>query len=166
MAVSTQSAQLVRQKAYAATYGFGTGTSTDNVSPYHFYAIKQFFLHWAINKGNPDLEFLPFDTADTTVNGGTDLVGAACTLYVWHERGARTSGTTAAYEAIHDAADNTSGGVIANKFAATGDQFTMVWPNGFALATGLTVSSATSAFGTTESTASNSGTGFVIIGAA
>lgn len=166
MALSTQSANLVRQKAYNAVYGTGTGTSTNSVSPYHFYAVKALFLHLATNKGNPDLQFVPYSITQATTNGGTDLIGAACTLYAWFGKAARTSGTTASFQAIHDAADNsaTTTTVWTAKINATGQTFFFVEPNGRAIATGLTISAATAVGGATESTDTDSTNGFIIVG--
>lgn len=168
MALATTNANIARQKALIAVYGTGTGTSTNTVSPYHFYAVKAFFLHWAANKGNADIQFIPYSAEDATVNNGTDKVGAASTLYVWYGKGRRTSGSTAAFEAIHDAADNTATTttVWTSKLNASGQAFLFVAPNGVALATGLTISSATAVGGSTETvSAANSSDGFIIVGA-
>ena len=167
MALNTQNANLVRQKAYNAVYGAGTGTTSNSVSPYHFYAIKMFFLHWAANKGNLDLQFIPYSTAQATTDGGIDLVGAACSLYVWYGTAARTTGTTASFQAIHDAATNgaTTTTVWTAKINAVGQSFLISNPNGQALATGCTISAATTVGGATESTAADATNGFVIVGA-
>jgi len=167
MALTTQNANLVRQKAYNAVYGTGTGTSTDSVSPYHFYAVKAFFLHMAANKNNPDLQFAAYTAEQATTNLGTSLIGGACTLYAWYGKARRTSGTTAAFEAIHDAADNsaTTTTVDTAKIKATGEQFFIVHPNGAVIATDVVISSATTVGGATESSAANSTDGFIIVGA-
>lgn len=159
MALTTQSANLVRQKAYNAVYGTGA-------SPFHFYAIKQLFLHLAANKGNPDLEFKAYGTGDATANGGTDLIGAACTLYAWYGKAARTTGTTASFQAIHDAADNSASTttVWTAKIDKTGQSFLFVEPNGRALATGCTISAATAVGGATESSATDATAGFILVG--
>lgn len=158
----------VRQKAYNAVYGTGTGTTTDSVSPYHFYAIKAFFLHMAANKGNPDLQFLPYSAEDITTDTGAQPIAAgACTLYVWFVKARRTSGTTASFQAIHDAATNgaTTTTIATQLINATGQQELMVWPNGMPIATEIVISAATAVGGATESTAANAADGFVIIGA-
>ena len=167
MALTTANANIARQKAYNAVYGTGTGTATDSVSPFHFYAVKAFFLHMAINKGNPDLQFLPYTAEQAIVNNGTDLVGAACTLYAWYGKARRTSATTAAFQSIHDAADNTATTTTVDTVLIdlTGAQFFIVHPNGKALATGLTISSATAVGGATETTAALATDGFIIVGA-
>jgi len=171
--VVTQNANLVRQKAYNAVYGTGLGVGTapftgNTVSPYHFYAIKQFFIHMAMNKGNPDLQFIPYAAEDSTTNLGYLPLGAgAATLYVWFGKARRTSGTTAAFEAIHDAATNaaTTTTIVTQRLNAAGQQFLFVWPDGFPIGTELVVSSADAVGGATESTAANSSDGFVIVGA-
>lgn len=167
MALSTANANIARQKALIAVYGSGTGTTSNSVSPYHYYGLKQFFLHWAANKGNADIQFIPYSTAQAIVNLGTDLVGAACTLYVWYGTAARTTGTTASFQAIHDAGDNsaTTTTVDTVKINAVGQQFLVVHPNGVALATGCTISAATAVGGATESAAADATNGFVIVGA-
>src|ERR1035437_3294307 len=167
MALTTQSAGLVRQKAYNAVYGSGTGTAVNSVSPYHFYAIKQLFLHLAMNKGNPDLQFLPYTAEQAIANGGTDLVGAACTLYAWFAKARRSSATTVAFQSINDAADNsaTTTTVDSALVDITGAQFLIVHPNGKALTTGLTISSESAVGGATETTAALATDGFIIVGA-
>lgn len=166
MALTTQNANLVRQKAYNAVYSPLGSATTIGSSPFHFYAIKQFFLHLAINKGNPDLMFNAYSTASATTNGGTDLVGAASTLYLWYGKAARTSGTTASFQAIHDASDNsaTTTTVWTALINATGQSFLFCDPNGRALATGCTISAATAVGGATESSATDATNGFIIVG--
>jgi 2-hydroxychromene-2-carboxylate isomerase len=166
--VVTQSAGLVRQKAYNAVYGTGTGTTTDSVSPYHFYAIKALFLHLAANKNNPDLQFIPYAAEDVTATEGYQPLGAgAVTLYAWFAKARRTSGTTASWEEIFDLAtdDTVTAIVAANRINLTGQQFLQVWPNGVALATELTISSNTGIATDTNSAAADSTDGFVIVGA-
>lgn len=167
MALTTQNANLVRQKAYNAVYGSGTGTATNTVSPYHFYAIKALFLHMAANKGNPDLQFVPYSAEQAVTNLGTSLVGGACTLYAWFGKARRTSGTTASFQAIHDAADNsaTTTTVDTALIKLTGNQFLFVHPNGVAIATDVVISAATAVGGATESSAADATDGFVIVGA-
>jgi hypothetical protein len=166
-ALSLQSANLVRQKAYNAVYGSGTGTTTDSVSPYHFYAVKAFFLHMACNKGNPDLQFFPYTAEQITTNGGLDADVGACTLYVWFMKARRTSGTTSSFQAIHDADDNsaTTTTITTQRIKATGEQAFFVWPNGQPIATDIVLSAATAVGGATESSAADATDGFLIIGA-
>jgi hypothetical protein len=172
MALTTANANIARQKAYNAVYGTGTGTTSDSVSPYHFMAIKQFFLYWAMNKGNADLQFIPYtaEQAVTSTNGAS-LVGGACTLYVWFAKGRRTSGTTAAFDWLWNGtaaggdSDPIGDEIAVQRFNAAGQQFLLVHPNGYAVSTDVSVVSTTAIDGTTESSAANSSDGFIIVGA-
>ncbi len=164
MAIATQNANLVRQKAYNAVYG--QGTTTLPVSPYHFYAIKALFLHLAANKGNPDLQFIPYSATQVTTNLGYSPAVGAARVYAFYAKGARTSGTTAAFLSLHDAADNsaTTSTVDTVKFNLTGQSYLAVHPDGFLLTTELTISCATAVGGSTESSAADAANGFVIVG--
>src|SRR5438874_2001754 len=126
-ALATQNANLVRQKAYNAVYG--TGKTTSLISPYHFYAVKSFFLHMAANKGNPDLQFVPYSAEDITTDTGTNPMTGVGTLYMWFMRARRTTGTTASFQAIHDATTNgaTTTTVATNKINPTGQSAIFVW---------------------------------------
>jgi hypothetical protein len=162
-------ANLVRQKAYNAVYGTGKIVATLNsVSPYHFYAVKSFFLHMAANKGNPDLQFIPYAAEDIIANNGYQPIAAgAATLYMWFMKARRTSGTTASFQAIHDAADNsaTTTTLTTQLINKTGQSAIFVWPDGFPVATEITISAATAVGGATESTAADATDGFLIVGA-
>lgn len=165
MAFTVVNANIARQKAYNAVYATGTGTSTNTVSPYHFYAIKAFFLFWAANKNNADIILLPYTAEQATTDLGVDLAGQAGTLYVWYAKGRRTSGTTASFGALHDAASNaaTTTTLDTARFNASGQAFLTVHPNGMPFATGLTISHATAVGGATESSAADASDGFVIV---
>lgn len=168
--LTTESAGRVRQKATNAVYGTGTGTSTDSVSPYHYYAVKSLFLYLAANKGNPDLQFIPYAAEDAVTAGGYVPFTGAATLYAWFGKARRTSGTTAAFETVYDGISggdsaSVTGQIAVHHINATGQQFLDIYPNGKALATGLAISSDTALGGVTESTAANSTDGFLIVGA-
>ncbi len=165
MALVTQSGNLVWQKAknYLSNVN-ATATGATPVAQNAFLALKQFM---AQNKRNPDLQFIPFTAEQAVTNNGTDLVGAACTLYGLYYRARRTSGTTAAFLAIHDAADNTATTttVVTAKMKATLNEGQIISGQGYALATGCTVSCATAVGGATESATADAADGFVIVGA-
>lgn len=164
--VVTQNANQVRQKAYAAVYG--TSKTGKLVSPYHFYSIKALFLHLAMNKGNPDLQYIPYGTADITTNGGYQPLGAgACTLYAWYGLAQRTTSVTASFQAIHDASDNsaTTTTIATQLINLKNQSFMFVWPDGMPIATEVTISAATAVGGATESTASDATAGFLIVSA-
>lgn len=158
MALATENANLVWQKAKMALM---------DASP----AIQQTFLdlkmYLATQGRNPDLQFIPFSEAQAIANNGTDLVGAACTLYGVYFKAKRTTGTTAAFFAIHAAADNTATTttITTNRVKVTGQKGAEIFPTGIAVETGLTVSCATAVGGATESTTPDGVDGFVIVGA-
>lgn len=165
MAIATVNANLVRQKAYNAVYG--AGTTALPVSPCHFYLVKAVFLHLAANKGNPNLQFIPYSTADITTNGGYSPDVDACSVYMWYGRAARSSGTTASFQSIHDATTNgaTTTTIATQLINAAGQSFFFTWPDGFPLATELTIAAADAVGGATESSAADATDGFVVIGA-
>lgn len=164
MAIALQNANLVRQKAYNAVYP--GGTTTVKISPLHFYEIKALFLHLAMNKGNPDLQFIPYSAALIVTNLGYSPDVDACKIYAWFGVGTRTSGTTAAFVTLHDAVDNASAANHSTLLNAAGQSFLFTWPDGMPIATELTISSATTEGGATESAAADAANGFVIIGQA
>lgn len=133
-------------------------------------AIQNAFLdlkmYLATQGGNPNLQFASFSEAQAIANNGTDLIGGACTLYGVYAKGMRTTGTTAAFFAIHAAADNTATTttILTERFKVTGQKFAAVYPTGVAVETGLTVSCATAVGGATESTTPDGAQGFVIVG--
>lgn len=157
MALSTESANKVWQKA---------AVMLRDANP----AIQNAFLelkkYLATQKKNPDLQFVPFTAEQAVTNLGTSLVGGACTLYGFYAKGRRTSGTTAAFLAIHDAADNsaTTTTILTQRLKVTGEAFAAVYPVGQAIATDVVISSATAVGGATESTAADVADGFVIVG--
>ena len=121
----------------------------------------------ATQGGNPQLQYIPYTAAQQVTNLGTSLVGGACTLYGWYAKGARVSGTTAAFWALHDAADNSASTTTVDtaKSKVTGDQLAVIHPQGVAIATDVVISSATSVGGATESAAADASNGFVLVGA-
>lgn len=163
MALATQNANLVRQKVYSFVYG--KGTTTNPMSPGHFYAVKALFLHLAANKSNPDLQYVPFTASQIVVNGGYTASVTACTLYAFFGRARRTTGTTASFIAMHDAVDNNSAAILANHINATGQSFLNLYPDGKPFATDITVSAATTIGGATESSATDAVDGFYVVGA-
>lgn len=166
MALVTQSAGLVRQKAYASVYG--NGTTTNPNSPYNFYAMKSLFLHLAANKSNPDLFYKNIDGTLNASDGGNTvsqiLVDAACTLYAVFLRKIGTvetifkgsnSATTAATDGTQD---------LAFALTAAGTEV-IVYPDGRALSSGLTVTENTARTTATQTLKVNRIDGFVIVGA-
>lgn len=160
MALVTEAGNKVWQKAKNYLSAVNANPASQNA----FFDLKAYF---AQQKRNPDLQFIPFTAEQATTDGGIDLVGAACTLYGFYGKGRRTSGTTASFLAIHDAASNaaTTTTVVTNKFAILGKDFAWVSATGQPLATGCTISAATAVGGATESTTADAADGFLIVGA-
>jgi len=158
MALTVQDGVLVWQKVAKALAGANPATQKA------FYDLKTYIT---TQGGNPQLQFIPYTAAQAIVNGGTSLVGGACTLYGWYGKAARTTGTTSAFEALHDAADNsaTTTTVDTARIKATGQSFAVIHPTGVAFATDVVISSATAVGGSTESAAADADNGFVIVGA-
>lgn len=130
-----------------------------------FKGLRDFLVQ---QKGNPTLQFLPFSAAQAIAAGGTDLVGAASTVYGWYAKAARTTGTTSSFLALHAAADNTATTttLVTDRIKLTGQRFSYVTGFGLAAETGLTISAATAVGGATESAEADAANGFVIVGAA
>lgn len=169
MAVSTESAGRVRQKAYQAVYAFGTGqTASTNCSPYLYYSLKALFLHLAANKGNPDLQYVNVDGTLSSSDGGNSasqvLVNGACTLYAVYLR--KTGTTEVVFKLSNNAStaatDGTQDGAIALTAAGS---VVEVYPDGRALSTGLTVTENTTRTGSTLTLKANRADGFVIVSA-
>jgi hypothetical protein len=161
MAVSVENANLVWQKVKIALM---------NSNPAAQAAFKGLKEYLAQQKGNPDLQFIPFGDANVVAATGYSPVGAACTVYgVWFKKNGTGTGT--ATDSWLTLANDTSNTTDATKFVAlmtsiANQEVYATYPNGLAFGTDLTISGETSAQDGTESTAGDSGSGFVIIGAA
>lgn len=121
-------------------------------------------------KRNYQLQFIAFSDADLTQATGYSPIGESCTVYGVYFIKNGTSGTGTATDSwltVGNAATNT---VDTTKFAAlmtsvAGQQVCAVYPDGLIFGTDLTLSGETSAQDGTESTAGDSGSGFIVIGA-
>ena len=155
MAISIQSAGLVRQKALEYTK-----------SPLVFRTLQDFFSYHASAKNNADLQLILLDDTDLTGTDGVVAADAACTLYfVWLKK--RATATDSYLKLYDDATDDSTAGnerVTIATLEASEDHL-VVFPKGLTMATGIVATSHTSANGTTDSTAGDSGDGFIIIGA-
>jgi uncharacterized protein (DUF697 family) len=132
-----------------------------------FKALRAYLVQ---QKGNPQLQFIPFGDALLVTSTGYSPIGVASTLYgvFFAKVGANGVGTaTDSWLTIANDASNTTD---ATKFVAlmtsvAGQQVSATYPNGLIFGTDLTLTGETSAQDGTESTAGDSGMGFVIIGA-
>lgn len=164
MALTTQSANLVRQRTYMIT-----------LSPGIFYGLKAIFLHLAANRGNPDLQYVPIDGTYSSSDGGANasqvLANVACHLYVIY---GKKLGTIVNWLKFTDNATTatTNGGAdisfaITNLTTASSaaDDFLWVWPQGHTFLNGITMTENTTATGSTLTLKANRVDGFVIISA-
>lgn len=154
MALSLQSAGLVRQKTRAIT-----------LDPAVFEILKAFFRRHS-SKNNNDLQYIPIADADITGTDGVVAADAACTLYVVYIK----KGTTAtdAFFKLYD--DATNDGTAGNEritlpLLEASESHILVFPQGIPFATGIVATSHTTSNGTTDSTAADAGDGFIIVGA-
>lgn len=158
-AIALQGANLVWEKVKVALQG---------ASPNAQLEFKQLKLWLSTQKNVRSLQFIGFAAEDIVTNTGfAGIVGGGSTVYGAYFKARRTSGTTASFQAIHDAADNsaTTTTVVTAKINAAGQEHVYVSPSGIALATDLTISAATAVGGATESAAADASDGFVLIGA-
>lgn len=158
MALTVQDGVLVWQKVAKALA---------NANPATQAAFRDLKNYLTTQGQNPQLQFIPYTAAQAVTNNGTSLVGGACTLYGWFGKTARTTGTTSAFEALHDAADNTATTTTIDtaRTKLTGQSFAVIHPTGVAFATDAVISSATAVGGATESAAADASNGFIIVGA-
>lgn len=155
MAITIESANLVRQKTRMYTR-----------DPYVLGVLKTFFHNHATNKANADLQLITVDDADTTGTDGIPLANAACVVYVAFVRKRATA--TDSYFKLYDNATvdttTTEARLVIPLLEASEDQI-VVFPDGLTMASGVVATSHTESSGETDSTAGDSGDGFVIIGA-
>ena len=154
MALSLEAAGKVRQKTRAQVR-----------NPAIMYALKAFFLYHS-QKGNADLELVYIDDADVTGALGVIAADAACVLYVAYVR-KRATATDSFFKLFDDATDDTTAAnerVSLSLLEASEDNIA-IFPQGLDMATGVVATSHTTHNGTTDSTAGDSGDGFIIIGA-
>lgn len=155
MAITLEAANLVRQKTRAYTR-----------DPYVLGVLKTFFHNHATNKANADLQLVYVDDTDTTGTDGVIVANAACVVYVAFVRKRATA--TDSYFKLYDNASadttTTDARVVIPLLEASEDQI-IVFPDGLTMANGVVATSHTESSGETDSTAGDSGDGFVIIGA-
>jgi hypothetical protein len=163
MALALESAGKVRQKARIYTHN-------------HLIAaqLKGFFTWWAQDKGNADLQLVPFAGLDTEgVNGYNSGIDAACTLYAVYGKKTRTAEDV--FLAILDDATGAEGttflmsigyfGVNGTSTTAPQDEQFVASTTGWPVAAGVNVKAYTTVAGTTDSSAGAAPDGFFIVGA-
>ncbi len=124
-----------------------------------------------VSKGITQLQVLPF--AATTIDTGADglvlLDSAVAKIYaVWAKRVADVDTTAAFLNVADDATDNSvaADAVYVIRTNSANEENWAISPNGEALSAGVVVSATTAPAGTTESAATESSNGFVVVGGA
>lgn len=166
MAIALTNALVARQKALNFLTAGIKGTTQGVGDPSALYAVKSWFLNWAANKGNADLQFIPFSAANIVTGGGYSPDVDACKYYVFYGRNSGAGNGTDAYVTIFDGTTNAGTELDTAIIQDDYDTFLIVRPNGIAIATELTVAASPVLGGDTESGETNACDGFVIIGAA
>lgn len=156
MALSLESAGRVRQKTRALT-----------LDPSVFLALKGFFAYWASNKQNADLQLIPIADADVTSSAGVVLADAPATVYVAYIKKGSTA-TDSYFKLFDDITDDTTttDQRLSVGLLEASEEHLAIFPKGLTMATGIVGTSHTQAEGATDSTAGDSGNGFLIVGAA
>ena len=154
MAITLESANLVRQKARRYTR-----------NPLVSYALKSFFAYHSA-RGNNDLQIVYVDDADTTGTNGVVVADAAAVVYVAFVK-KRATATDSYFKLFDNATVDTTTTDQRLSMAlleASEDQIA-IFPAGLTMAAGIVATSHTQAEGSTDSTAGDSGDGFIILGA-
>jgi len=158
-AFSLESAHYTKQRVEIAL---------KNANPAIKAIFKALLDSLAQDKRNVQLQFLPITAADidTGADGKVVATGVAKLYGAYLKRVSDVDTTGAYYNFADDATDNSAAGdVRAVLFAnAASEEMIYVNPIGEPLADGLVVSATTAAGGTTESAATESANGFVIVG--
>ena len=166
MALTLESAGLVRQKTYMY-----------NLNVFNRKALQAFFHWWSTNKGNANLQFIPFSNstvASDTSTGGTatdtgwsPIAGVTSTVYVFYAKNDGSGTGIDSYVSLVNSTANTTASAfyITGLIAEKNDEFMFVYPNGLVFGTDLTITAVTSLGGATESATGDAVNGFVVVGA-
>lgn len=163
MALSLEAGQNVWRKV--DQYFANTNTSSKGATPVAqgaFRALKDYIVG---AKGNPNLQFVPFSESQADDADGTGLLDAASTVYGFYVKklGSGTDNTVKAFESATVDTTATEQSLSIPLDVADQEAF-LIYPNGWAQATGLTVTQHTTIEGSTDG--SDGGDGFFLVGAA
>lgn len=166
MALTTQSAGIVRQKAMTSASIVSGAVANAQCN---YWVLKALFLHLSANKGNPDLKIVSLDGNATASDGGNTadqvVSDSACTLYAIF---AKKTGSTATWLKLtnHGSTNTTNGGQdISIRLTTAAESNLLIFPDGKAMGTGLVYTEDTTATGSTLNLLANRIDGFVIVGA-
>jgi hypothetical protein len=157
MALALESPSLVQRKAFTFAKG-----------PLCHKALDGFFKWWAANRGNADLELVPYTGTSIEGASGEDMAkDGAFRVYAFY--GKKTDTAEDVYVYFFDDASNDAGGGTDGRgqlvFLEAKAEAIALYPQGIPMATGLVVKAYTDFDGTTDTTAGAAPNGFVIIGA-
>lgn len=163
MALALESANKVRQKARIYTR-----------EPLIAAQLKAFFAWWAANKGNADLQLVPFNGTDAeAANGQNAGLAAACTLYLVYGKKPRVAEDV--FLAVLDDATGAEGtdfrmslgffGVNGTSTTLPQEESIVINTTGWPITAGINIKAYTTVAGTTDTTAGAAPDGFYIIGA-
>lgn len=128
-----------------------------------FKALKMWL---STQKGNPQLQFLPFNAAGIITATGQALVGSAVTLYGVYSKKLATA--TDVYLVIFDDATDDAGAAtdarVVLPHLVSGDEAIYIGPQGIAMPSGVVAKAYTDFDGTTDSAVGDAPNGFCIIG--
>lgn len=158
-AVTTQAANLVRQKTYMI-----------NDNPGVFYALKALFLHLATNKGNPDLQIVNVDGTFVSSDGGANanevVVSSAGNLFALYLKQRGLAAETWFKWTDNATTCTTNGGAdftYGFNNAVVKEEVLFLHPVGRTFANGVTMTENTTATGSTLTLKANRLDGYFII---
>src|SRR3990167_9845418 len=148
MALSLQSASLVRQKVYNALQGTNDPSSKQRL---WWTAAREFFLQHAA-AGNADLQFIPYSEADADDDDGTALADAACEVYLFYVKKAGTATTANTVKLFDNATVDTTSTdqTLSIPLDDDSQEAMQFYPTGFSHAVGVTVTQHTTIEGSTD----------------
>ena len=158
------------QIALSSGVGAANGIGSAQANEASARILQQVRLFLATQAFNPNLQFLTFTDAQVTTAGGVLLGTGTPRLYVIYAKKTGTSGVgtaTVSYLKFYDnATDDTTASAerIALPLLAAAEEVLYISPTAVAYANGIAVGADTTIAGTTDSTAGDSGNGFVIVG--
>jgi len=160
MALSTESPSLVRQKVYNTLNGASNSTQNGRL----WWAAARELFNILQTRGAGNLQFVPFDAADTHNDLGID---AAHKIYMVYGKKRNTATDTFVRVTDDDEADSITltQGVIELAYLVGDAEAAVFYPEGVDMANGLVVNQLTAFDGETEGAAADLVDGFIVIGA-
>lgn len=161
MAFVGQDGVFVWQKVFKQLAQSGeTHTGASPVAVAAFQALQDYM---AGAKGNPQLQILPFSEANADAANGTSLLSGASHVFGFYVK-KYSSGTDNTVKLFDDATDDTTttDQRLSIVLEAASQEGFQIFPDGFAMPTGIVITQHTTVEGTSDG--SDGGDGFVLIG--